>query len=136
MKIYLDSVIIIYLLDTRSDFYPQTRLRIAQIKSLGHKLMTSVVALAEVLASPEVDIQLFESFLMRENIQLEVVDAEVCILWAKLRQKTKRSIQPMDMLHLAAAIANNADVFLTNDYHLGKTELGEIKVEMLAEQTA
>ena len=98
--------------------------------------MTSVVALAEVLASPEVDIQLFESFLMRENIQLEVVDAEVCILWAKLRQKTKRSIQPMDMLHLAAAIANHADILLTNDYHLGKTELEEIKVEMLAEQTA
>lgn len=135
MTVYLDSVVLIYLMEGQESFNSLAMSSIIYYKKEGYRLMTSHVTVGEVLSTGTITLDVFLEYISKADVDLITLDLNVFVNWAQLRQKTKRSIQPMDMLHLAGAIANNADIFLTNDYQLGKLELEEIKVVMLAEYT-
>lgn len=61
------------------------------------------------------------------NLTIKDVDKDIAIISAKLRAKYK--IKTPDAIFIATGIAENADIFITNDTKLKNIE--EIKVTLL-----
>ena len=129
-QIYFDTTPLIYYLDSFQPYAHKVRSFIAESLSQESSFITSTIVNTEYLAIPfrEQDyekVMEFERFKQILNLEVISVDNSVSTQAARIRAKY-RGIKGMDSIHLATAIIQGCDVFLTNDKQLKQIE--EIKV--------
>jgi len=129
MRIYLDTVVIIYLIETVEPF----------ITTLGKRLGTpntvqvcSELSWLECRVKPmreeaTVLLAAYERYFNHVTNEMIPLTREVMDHATALR--ARYSFKTPDAIHLAAAIVGQCDTFLTNDRRLSKCS--EIKVEVL-----
>ena len=125
-KIYFDTTPLIYYLDSFQPYAQKVRTFIAESLSQKSSFLTSTIVNTEYLAIPfrEQDyekVMEFERFKVILNLAVIAVDNSVSTQAARIRAKHK-GIKGMDSIHLATAIINGCDVFLTNDKQLKQVD--------------
>jgi predicted nucleic acid-binding protein len=118
-KIALDTVIFIYALEGNSQF-GESAARILQSIEYGEcRGMSSDLVLAELMVKPlrEGKPEIAEEYASElpsfPNLTFITPSREVIIVGAKLRSKT--NLKLIDALHLATAINQKCQIFITND---------------------
>jgi predicted nucleic acid-binding protein len=132
-RIYLDACSIIYLVESASPFHDaivsQLRRHAADPAS---RLLTSRLSCLECRVLPIRDnnqdlVQAYDRFFSADRLLIVEVTAEVILSATALR--ARYGFKTPDAIHLASAIEETADLFLTGDSSLARCT--EIKVEIL-----
>jgi len=129
MRIYLDTVIVIYDVESHPEFAPLVRRRLSN--GSNEFFITEIIRM-ECLVHPlrlddQARVRAFESY-FQQLCNFVPVNRAVAEQSAGLRAKYQWLKTP-DALHLAAAIVGGCEVFLTNDHRLDR--VAEIPVEVL-----
>jgi predicted nucleic acid-binding protein len=130
MLIYLDTAIVIYVIEGVPAFRGRALARLLAAHNAGDGLMTSDLTRAECLVKPirAGDNQLQMDYLTFLNQTIVVShDAAVFDVMAAIQANT--AYKTPDALHLATAVHNHCDLFLTNDNRLAG--FAQIAVELL-----
>jgi predicted nucleic acid-binding protein len=128
--IYLDSSVVIYLVERHPIYAPQIEFALSQ--SSGSILATSALVQLEVLVKPMQDgrndlITLYRQFLNTSRA-LPISDATFMLA---LELRAQYRLKTPDALHLAVARQHNCDLLWTNDNRLAAAA-GEQSVNILA----
>lgn len=115
--IYLDSSIVIYLVERHPVYAPQIEHALSQTD--GAMLVTSPLVRLEVMVKPMQDgrddlIGLYQQFL---NISRSLTITDVTFSQA-LELRVRHRLKTPDALHLAVALQYECDLFWTNDNRL------------------
>ncbi len=136
MRIALDSNIFIYALEQNSDWSKSAIAVLRQLEGDRVTGVASVLCLSEVLAAPFMesqqmgdDAQLFMEGL--EGLDYIPMNAEIAIRAGRLRAAHGPKLKTPDSIHLATALWERADYFVTNDRELLK--LANLKIILLGE---
>jgi predicted nucleic acid-binding protein len=132
MILYLDTNIVIYVVEGNPVFAPKALLRLAAAQSAGDSFMISDLTRMECLVGPlktnNTAVQAsFLAFFARSDVQVVAVTTAVCDRAARIR--ATHNFKPMDALQLAAAVEHGANVFLTADARLAS--FTDVTVEVL-----
>ena len=133
MRIYLDSCVIIYLVEGRQPFERRVAARLAQLRiGTTPLVLTSRLSRLECRTRPlrEGNTALladYETFFAPADLRLIEISAAVVERATDLR--ARYGFKTPDALHLATAIEERADLFLTGDGALARC--AEIQVEVL-----
>jgi predicted nucleic acid-binding protein len=132
MIVYLDSNIVMYLVENRPLWGPRTAARIAALHAGGDVLAVSHLTRLECRVKPiksgdAVLLADFDAFFNAPGLHVLSLTAGVCDRATDLR--AKHNFKTPDALHLAAAIVHGCDRFLTNDARLNACT--DIAVEVL-----
>jgi len=130
MRIYLDTAIIIYLVEQKDPFFEKVAVRLADPTV---KLVASQMGRLEARVKPLRDrdneiLKIYDQFFIERINELVEITREVIDTATELR--AKYNFKTPDSLHLAAAINSGCEVFFTNDHRLDRCT--EIKIEILA----
>ena len=133
MLIFVDSNVIIYLIEQPPDWGPRTRARVSTVYAHGDQIVLSDLVRMECRVGPladddEVTLAAFDSFFASRNVKVVAITAAVCDRAAAIRAAFR--FRPLDALHLAAAVEHGCERFLTHDARLG--DFPEISVEVLS----
>ncbi|HWE86930.1 MAG TPA: type II toxin-antitoxin system VapC family toxin [Terracidiphilus sp.] len=125
-KIYWDSMIFIYLLEEHPQFAQKVERMQKQIESRGHRLVTSVFTVGEVLAGPRrLDavraVSAIKSYFQSGRVELLPFDFETADRYSVLRSSF--NLKQADAIHLATAAVAGVDAFVTNDHDLLKLQI-------------
>ncbi len=138
MRIALDSNVFIYVLGQSSTWSEPAIAILRQLEDGRATGVASVICLSEVLTYPfgiseamGEDAQLFMEGL--EGIDYTPVNEEVAIQAARLRAQYGAKLSTSDAIHLASAVVERADVFVTNDHALLKLKLDGLRIHLLGE---
>lgn len=131
MKLYLDSVVVIYLVEQHSTFGPVATRAVTRLGPTA--LVGTELTRMECLILPrrrndqarEAD---FNRFFAQKYLPFPLIEAAAFHRATDLRAKYPKLKTP-DALHLAAAIEAGCDVFVTNDAQL--RVVTEIRVEVI-----
>jgi len=131
MRIYLDACVIIYVIEGQ----PAVRDQIAsRIRELGHDhaltILTSRLSRLECRVRPLREAQqglleLYEAFFAANDLRLLEITASVIERATDLR--ARHGFRTPDAIHLASAIDDGADLFLTGDLDLRRC--GDLAIE-------
>lgn len=129
MRIYLDTVIVIYDVESHPVFAPLVRKRLA---AAANEFFVTELTRMECLVHPlrmadQPRVNAFEAYLLK-LCTFVPISRSLAALASSLRAKYQWLKTP-DALHLAAALTASCDVFLTNDRRLDRVT--EIPVEVL-----
>ena len=132
MICYLDSNIVMYLIENRPLWAPKTAAAIDRLQSSGDILAVSGLTRMECRVGPlRTDdgflLQAFDTFFSAAGVQVVRVTSNVWDRAAWIRAKHR--FRALDSIHLAAAVEAGCDVFLTNDNRL--SGFSDIKVSDL-----
>ena len=122
MTLFLDTNIVIYVVEGNPIFAPKAVLRLAAAQAAGDPFMISDLTRMECLVGPlksnsaAVEAS-FHAFFARSDVQVVAITAAVCDRAARIR--AAHNFKPMDALQLASAVEHGANVFLTGDARLG-----------------
>lgn len=130
MLIYLDTAIVIYVIEGNIAFKSRARARLAAAQMAGDHIASSHLTRAECLVLPlrkgdgllEADYRAFLGQTLVLNHPAAVFD-----LMSNVRAATNLKIP--DALHIATAMHGKCDLFLTNDNRLAG--FAGIKIEVL-----
>ncbi len=119
MIVYLDTNVVIYVVEQNPVFGPKARTRLATTRAADDTLTISDLTRMECLVGPlkSGDAAVaadFHAFFGVTNVV--AITAAVCDLAARTR--ATHNFKPMDALQLAAAVEHGANVFLTADGRL------------------
>jgi len=134
-RLYLDACTIIYLVEAVSPFHVTVTARLLpQRTDPQSRLITSRLSRLECRVQPlkNADTRLlaaYDAFFSRDRLILREVTAEIIERATDLR--ARYGFKTPDALHLATAIEEKADLFLTGDKALARC--AEVKVEVLEE---
>jgi uncharacterized protein len=133
VPVFLDSNIVIYLIEQPAEWGPRASLRAEAILEAGDRMVVSDLVRMECRVRPlaagdEQGLADFDEFFASGNVQVVPVSAEVCDRAALIRARHR--LRPLDALHMAAAIEHGCDRLLTHDQRL--SGLSEIPVEVLS----
>ena len=139
MRIALDSNVFMYALAAHPVWGRPSYEILKQLEAGGDTGVASCMCLTEVMAQPAAvsaglgeHAQLFMEGL--EHIDYIPVDLEVALEAGRLRARNGPRLRTPDAIHLATAITQQADVFVTNDHGLLKLKLeGQTRVHLLGE---
>ncbi len=131
MKLYLDSVVVIYLVEQHPTFGPQAVATVNRL--IPTALVGTELTRMECLIIPrrmkdvgrETD---FDRFFSQKYLPFVPIGGAEFHLATDLRAKYLKLKTP-DALHLAAAIISGCDAFVTNDVQL--KAVTEIRVELI-----
>jgi len=117
--LYLDSNIIIYLVEQEPRYYPVLSALLARANAGQIELISSELAILECLVVPlrNQDAELIRDYhdiLLSSDMKLIPVSVEVLLEAARLRALNPRLRIP-DAIHWATAILERANYLLTND---------------------
>ena len=132
-RVYLDASAIIYFVEAASPFHAAAVQSIARFRSdPSSRLITSRLARLECRVKPlrESDESLlakYDGFFRRRRLVVADVSSPVLELATDLRARYR--FKTPDAIHLATAVEQHADVFLSGDDDLQRCT--EIKVELL-----
>lgn len=133
MILFLDSNIVIYVVEGNPAFAPKTVLRLATAQTAGDSFMISDLTRMECLVGPlktqNVMVEAsFHAFFGRSDVRVAAITAAVCDRAARIR--ATHNFKPMDAIQFAAAVEHGANVFLTADARLGS--FPDLTVEVLS----
>ena len=116
MRIYLDSCIIIYLVEQPAGFFPAV---VNWLKANPGDLLSNELARMESLVIPvrtgnAALVKDFEDFFRMRVVQLGSLDRPVLDRAVPIRANVPK-IKTPDAIHLASAVELGCDVLLTND---------------------
>ncbi|MBI3271686.1 MAG: PIN domain-containing protein [Planctomycetes bacterium] len=132
-RIYLDACCIIYLIEASSPFHDTMRKRLeAHGADPASRLVTSRLSRLECRTRPlrEADTRLlvaYDAFFGADRLVLAEIGAGIVERATDLRARYR--FRTPDAIHLATAIDERVDLFLTND--AGLLRCSELRVEML-----
>jgi len=120
MRYYLDAAPIIYLVEQRQPFGATVRGKLA---APGIVPITGELARLECRVKPMRDgnlalLQDFDDYFANSIAEMVSLTRDVIDLATEIR--AQYNFKTPDSLHLAAAVINNCDVFLTNDQRLNR----------------
>jgi predicted nucleic acid-binding protein len=130
--IYLDSSIVIYLIEQPANFGPRASARMATIRGNQDRLVVSDMTRLECRVRPiaqgdAVTLGQFDAFFAMPDVQVQLLTTSVCdratLIRARYRYRTP------DAINLAAALEAGCDLLLTNDIRLSR--FPDIPVEVL-----
>jgi len=132
MRVYCDSVILIYLLDNGGAFHRRTEARITALRTAGDRVVISDLTRLECRVKPlrmgdAAALAEFGAFFARPDVEFVSLPSAVYDRATVLR--ATHNFKLGDALHLAAAIEGGCDRFLTNDTRLNRCT--DIPVEVL-----
>ena len=113
---YVDTNILIYLFELHDPYSQQVASMLEKNSQEGKLLMTSVITITEFLAGTISST--LETLRQVPNLDFITLDEDLAEQSAILQRKHK--LQIGDSIHLASAIKNNAETFLSNDKQLLK----------------
>jgi predicted nucleic acid-binding protein len=125
-KIYLDSCVIIFLIEGPEPLRTAIRDQVTQplwVSDLG-RLECQVLPLRE---SNQVLLQRYQAFFASDDVRSVSLTAEVFDLATELRARHR--IQTPDALHLAAALSAGCDEFWTNDFRLSAAAKKHLEIK-------
>ena len=133
MPVFVDSNIVIYLIEQPAGWGPRATRRIGALLGAGDRIVVSDLVRMECRVGPlrsgdAVALAGFDDFFASTGVRLVGVTGAVCDRAAAIR--AAHHIRPLDALHLAAAIKHGCDHFLTHDQRLNA--FPGIPVEVLA----
>lgn len=118
-KAYFDTNLFIYLIEENPQYKENVVALIQHLETIGCKIFTSELTLAECLVKPfsDNDINSQENYKasIKSSKFLTVipVSSEILIKAAQLRGSLKNKLP--DSIHLASAIKSGCDIFVGND---------------------
>lgn len=132
MRIYLDSVILIYLIDHTGPFHQRAVARLAALLAAGDRIAVSDLSRPECRVKPikngdQVKLAELDAFFARPEVQ--VVPIATAAFDRATHVRATHNFQLADSLHLAAAVEAGCGRFLTNDARLAS--FTDIAVEVL-----
>jgi len=132
LLIYFDSVIIIYLLDNIGLFNVRAVARLAALQAAGDRVAVSHLTRLECRVKPiksgdAAKLADFDAFFTRPDVGLAPITPAVFDRATDIR--ATHNYKLADALHLAAAVENGCNRFLTNDARLAA--FTDITVEVL-----
>jgi predicted nucleic acid-binding protein len=132
MILFLDTNIVIYIVEGHTKFGLPSQIRLSTARASGDTVMISDLTRMECLVGPlqagnSVLEAAFRIFFASPGVQVVSITHLVCDRAALIRAKNR--FKPMDALQLAAAVEHGADVFLTNDVRL--SSFPNLTVELL-----
>ncbi|MDY6805143.1 MAG: type II toxin-antitoxin system VapC family toxin [Cyanobacteriota bacterium] len=121
-KVYLDTNIFIYAVEGYAQFKAELNELFEAFDEGNLKAVTSELTLAEVLVKPLIDNNAkvrsaYENAIQNSQV-LEVVPIDRTILIESARLRSTTSLRLPDAIHVATAILNRCETFLTNDKRL------------------
>ena len=123
MLVYLDTNIVVYLIEQSPDFGPRAATLVEDLKECGHGLAVSHLVRMECKVAPLALGDLatlgdYEAFFSSTAVCILELTADVFDGAAEIR--ADHGIGVLDALHLAAAVAGGCEAFLTNDARLSR----------------
>ena len=118
-RIFWDTMMFIYLLEGNKEFAPQIRKTLTRSYERGDSLVTSYLALGEVMAGGAEDTAKAEtvrSTIAEMGFSFLPFDRDCAGPFATLRSVSR--LKAPDAIHLACAAAAGVDMFLTGDTQL------------------
>jgi uncharacterized protein len=115
-RIFWDTMLFIYLFEGNPDFAPRIQELLDRSFNRGDVLLTSYLALGEVLVGARGDQQKMK--ILRETIEefgFSFVPFDNSGVSNFTQVRFAYRLKPADSINLAAASAANVDMFLTND---------------------
>lgn len=124
-------MLFVYWLERHPAYYRRIDQIHAGMLRRGDQLCTSIFTLGEVLAGPVRDSDSkaandFRAFFRAPEIRLLPFDVETAEQYAQIRGRYR--VAPPDAIHLAAAAAAGATLFLTNDRRLHRRQIAGIGI--------
>lgn len=134
-RVGLDSMEFIYFLEDNSQFGALSEVIFELAERNKITVISSILVLIEVLtgyrrANDETSEQEFKQ-MMKEFPNIEVYDLNNHLINKVVDLRTKYNIKTPDAIHIATAIENKAEAFITNDKLLSKIK--EIKIICLSD---
>jgi predicted nucleic acid-binding protein len=135
-RVFWDTMMFIYLLDEHPTFEPQVRSKLERSYSRGDSLVTSYLALGELMAGSK------QSAVKRDSIRTAIsnlgfsflpFDGACPAVFAKLRFESK--LKAPDAIHLACAASASVDMYLTGDAQLLNRRLHVPGIQFIADFT-
>lgn len=123
MRIYLDTNIVIYAVQDPSGYGTQAAARLARARGVGDDFAVSDLVRMECRVKPlkTGDAKLltdFDVFFTTADVHAVPLTTAVCDRATMIRATV--NFKTIDALHLAAAVENGCDLFLTNDTRLNR----------------
>lgn len=133
MSVYLDTNIVIYLVEQHSAWADKVALRLKSARTDGDRLAVSDLTRMECQVGPlaaddQALLHDYARFFASSEVQIVSITPSVWDRAAVIRARHK--LKPLDSIHLAAAIESGCRTFLTND--MGLKAFADIPVEVLA----
>ena len=132
MRVFLDSVIIIYYLDHTGDFQAQAAKRLAACHAAGDEIAINDLVRMECRVDPirkgdSLRLARFDGFFSHPDVHVVPITSAVFDRAAQIR--AAHGYKTIDSINLAAAAEATCDLFLTNDTQL--SDFPDIAVEIL-----
>jgi uncharacterized protein len=135
-RIFWDTMLFIYLLEGHDEFAPQVRETLERSYRRGDVLLTSHLALGEVMAGGAGNRAVADaahSTIQDMGFSFLPFDSNCVATFARLRCENR--LQAPDAIHLACAAAAGVDMFLTGDTKLLSRRLHLQGVHFIADFT-
>jgi predicted nucleic acid-binding protein len=133
VRIFLDSNIVIYLIEQPAHWGEEASARVEAILEAGDRIVASDLVRMECRVRPLAaedaqGLADFDDFFASEKVEVVPITAEICDRAAAIRAKHR--FRPLDALHLAAAATQGCERFLTHDLRLER--FPDLAIEALA----
>jgi predicted nucleic acid-binding protein len=123
-RVFWDTMLFIYLFSDHPEYADQVRTLLTRSYKRGDTLLTSHLAVGEVMAGAKGDLskaQALRSGILELGFSFLAFDERCIDRFERLRSVDLLKAQ--DSIHLSAAAQGNVDLFLTNDNQLLKRGL-------------
>jgi uncharacterized protein len=132
MLIFLDTNVVIYLIEQPAVWGPRAATWVGDARAKGERFAVSDLVRMECRVKPRalgdtVTVAQFDRFFASSDVLVVGVTAAVCDRATDIR--ASRNFKPLDALRLAAAVEAGCDRFLTHDTRLSR--FPDIPVEIL-----
>ena len=132
MLVYLDSNVVIYLIEQPPNFGPRAAAQVHSLMGDGHRLLVSDLTRVECRSNPlatgdHAMLRHYDTFFGHTVDRVIPLTSSVCDRATAIRGR--RRYRTADAIHLAAALEAGCAVFLTNDHRLAT--FPDLKVEIL-----
>lgn len=132
MLVYLDSNIVIYLIEDPPGFGVRAKTNLDALRAQGDQVIVSDLTRVECRSQPlangdRATLQNYDQFFAKLEPQVIRLTTAVCDRATMIRGFYR--FKTPDALHLAAAVEARCDCFLTNDYRLAN--FTDLTVEVL-----
>ncbi|MGA2276249.1 MAG: type II toxin-antitoxin system VapC family toxin [Terracidiphilus sp.] len=129
-RIFWDSMLFIYLLEDHPAYYPRAIQLLGRARRRRDSLLTSHLALGEVMAGAEKSPDPRKALAVREIVRemgftCLPFDEGAVAPFSRLRARDK--VKTADAIHLACAASAGVDLFLTGDEQLVKLDVPGIQ---------
>ena len=131
--VFVDASPVIYAVEQPPVFGQKAAYRLATLRAAGEQFAVTELIRMECLVGPVkardvARLADFAAFFAGPDVVVLPINAAVAARAARIRATYK--FQPMDSLHLAAAVEHGCNLFLTSDTQLNK--FADILVELLS----